>query len=190
MICGSIPINKMNIKRNMAASARQRACLHHEGSKIGTEKVLFASWVFLRDRPCVFLRKCVDVVSVLRLMRFLCCGFLILCRGDDGVENDFLFWNWGHVHVYVLKNRVNLSAAVRLAHTWDEEYESCQRKSVHEMCMKWIVLCQDKKINFIVMWDVWYSASCRVLDLIVISKDVFTPGSFGVFVITRCSFPS
>lgn len=135
----------MNKNRNMGASARQRARLHHKGRKFGTEKVLFASWVFLRDRPCVSLCKRGDVVSVLRLMRFLCCGFLILCRDDDGVENYFLFWNWGHVHVYVLKHRVNLSAAVRLPHVWDEEYESRQRKSVHEMCMKWIVLCQDKK---------------------------------------------
>ncbi len=123
----------MNIKRNLGASARQRARLHHKGRKIGREKVSFASWVFLCDRPCVFLRKRGDVVSVLRLMRFLCCEFLILCC-DDGVENDFLFWNWGHVHVYVLKHRVNLS------HTYE-----MRNMKAHEMCMKLIVFCQDKK---------------------------------------------
>lgn len=139
MICGSLPINKMNIKHYMAASVSQRACLHHKGRKMGTEKVLFISWVFLRDRPCVFLRKCADVVSVLRLMRFLCCGFLILCRDDDGVENDFLFWNWGHVCVNVLKKRFNLSAAVRLARAYEMRNMKAFRGNV-SMDMKWIVL--------------------------------------------------
>lgn len=44
------------------------------------------------------------------------------------------------------------------------------------MDMKLIVLCQDKKRKLIVMWGEWYSAGCTVLDLIVISKDVFTAG--------------
>lgn len=129
MICGSIPINKLNIKRNMAASARQRACLHHKGGKIGTEKVLFASWVFLRDRPCVFLRKRADVM---RLMRFLCCGFLILCRDDDGVENDFLFWNWGHVHV--LKNASTFQLQSD-SHTYEMRNMKAVRGNVSMKCV-------------------------------------------------------
>lgn len=71
----------------MAVSARQRARLLHEERKVGTEKVLFVSRVFLRDKPCVFLCKCADVVCV----EVNEISLLWVSHPDDGVENDFLF---------------------------------------------------------------------------------------------------
>lgn len=153
----------MHIKHYMAVSARQRACLLHEERKVGTEKVLFVSWVFLRDRPCVFLCKCVDVVCV----EVNEISLLWVSHLDDGVENDFLFWNWGHVYVFK-KSCFNLSAAVRITSIWDEEYESVQRKNIHGYEMDSSSVPR-QKLNFIVMWSGWYLRNCIVLELIVFS---------------------